>query len=103
MDVSANRICFEPNMPALHVFIHPWAHGARHAMSSPAVIGFRGHVCLAGNEDASDDTFYGYYNAMTADYWTHSHSVGGPCPLSLDLHNSSKGWGIKVSAHTCAV
>jgi arylsulfatase B/arylsulfatase I/J len=44
------------------------------------------------------DTFFGYYNAMTEDYWEHTHSISAGCslgPHSRDLHDSTVTGGLK--------
>lgn len=42
------------------------------------------------------DTFFGYYNAMTEDYWEHTHSVATNCDgVFRDLHDSTAAGGLR--------
>lgn len=46
------------------------------------------------------DTFFGYYSAMTEDYWEHTHSVANGCELGLhsrDLHDSTSRSGPRAA------
>lgn len=46
------------------------------------------------------DTFFGYYNAMTEDYWSHTHAVSSGCSLGGHSRDISDNVGTNLKAGT---